>query len=144
MHSWSVAGLVQAVCGQQPTKDKPRELEAYTAKVQGVKNFLDRTYYELRNRGLSPDERARNYAASNAFNVARIFEGAVKDEMELDSIEVVRSPISRPKSDCWDVKLRFFDPKRRLERAAKVYRFTVDVSAVYPVALGGLRSWSVY
>jgi cyanobactin maturation PatA/PatG family protease len=144
LHSWTVTGLIHAVCGNPPPKEKPREYEAYTTKLQGLKNFLERIYYELRNRGLTPQERAMNYAASNAFNVAQIFERAIKDGMELDRIEVERSPISRPRSDCWDVKLRFFEPARRLERAAKVYLFTVDVSAVYPVALGGVRSWSVY
>jgi hypothetical protein len=63
--------------------------------------------------------------------------------MELDEIDVVRSPICRPESDCWDVKLTFFDPSRMLDRARKVYRFTVDVSDVTPVTVGSVRSWSV-
>jgi hypothetical protein len=66
-----------------------------------------------------------------------------RDGMELDAIDVVRSPICRPESDCWDVKLTFFDPAKLLERARKVYRFTVDVSDVTPVTAGPVRSWSV-
>ena len=76
-------------------------------------------------------------------NVVNVFESALREEMELDIIEVERSPICRPDSDCWDVKLTFFDPRRQFERARRVYRFTVDVSDVCPVTVGKVRSWSV-
>ncbi len=66
------------------------------------------------------------------------------DTLELDGIDVEVSPICRPGSECWDVKLTFFDPARRLERARRVYRFTVDVSDVVPVTVGTVRAWSVY
>ena len=62
--------------------------------------------------------------------------------MELDSIEVEKSPFCRLDSDCWDVKLKFFDPENG-SRAKKVYRFTIDVSYIIPVTLGKVRSWSV-
>ncbi|WP_394325532.1 cyanobactin maturation protease PatG family protein [Methanosarcina barkeri] len=55
-----------------------------------------------------------------------------------------KSPICRPDSDCWDVKLTFFDPLHREEVARMVYRFTIDVSDVVPVSIGDLRSWSIY
>jgi hypothetical protein len=63
--------------------------------------------------------------------------------MELDTIETERSPICRPDSDCWDVKLTFFDPERVFQRARKTHRFTVDVSDVVPVTVGPVRSWYV-
>jgi hypothetical protein len=85
-----------------------------------------------------------NYAATNAFQVARVFESAIGEALELDGIAVEPSPICRPGSDCWDVKLTFFDPTKRLQRARKVYRFTIDVSDVVPVTVGVVRSWSVY
>jgi hypothetical protein len=44
-------------------------------------------------------------------------------------------------SDCWDVKLKFFDPENS-RRAKKIYRFTIDVSDTVPVTLGEVRSWS--
>ena len=63
--------------------------------------------------------------------------------MDLDTIEVERSPICRQYSDCWDVKLMFFNPSKVFEQARKVYRFTVDVSDVVPVMVGDVRSWFV-
>ena len=92
--------------------------------------------------GLPPPERAINYAASNAMNVEKIFEAALKENMELDTVEVERSPICRLDSDCGDVKLTFFNPAKVFEQAKKVYRFAVDVSDICPVMVGKVRSWS--
>ena len=38
--------------------------------------------------------------------------------MELDSIEieVEKSPFSRYGSECWDVKLKFFDPENGVQK----------------------------
>ncbi len=85
-----------------------------------------------------------SYAATNAFQIEHVYTSALKDGMKLDAIDVERSPICRPESDCWDVKLTFFDPARRLEQARVVYRFTVDVSDVVPVTVGPVRHWHVY
>jgi hypothetical protein len=62
--------------------------------------------------------------------------------MQLDSIEVEKSPFCRINSDCWDVKLKFFDPENG-RRAKKVFLFTIDVSDRISVTLGQIRSWSV-
>lgn len=83
-----------------------------------------------------------NFAATNAFQAASSFAEAVSTGMELDSIEVEKSPFCRLDSDCWDVKLKFFDPENG-RRAKKVYRFTIDVKGRIPVTLGKVRSWSV-
>jgi len=145
MYSWTTAALISAVAGSPPAQGaSTKNRDDYNRKVQAVRNFLERVYYELRNRGITPQERAINYAATNAFAVGTIFQSAISDGMELDAIEVERSPICRPLSDCWDVKLRFFDPQKRLERAAKLYRLTVDVSAPYPVRYGKVYGWSTY
>ena len=61
--------------------------------------------------------------------------------MDLDTMEVERSPICRPDSDCWDVKLTFFDPSKVFERARKEYRVTVDVGDVITVTVGDVRAW---
>ena len=84
-----------------------------------------------------------NFAATNAFQIERIFERAVNNSMQLDQIEVTRSPICRADSDCWDVVLYFFNPKKMLEEARRAYRFTVDVSDIVPVLIGEIREWSV-
>ncbi len=145
MNNWTTNALVEAICGKAPTNKelKGKNQDTYTEKIDGVRNFLERVYHELRNLGISPQDRAVNYSATNALNSAGIFEVALKDHMQLDTIEVEQSPICTPGADCWDVKLTFFDPNRQLERARKVYRFTVDVSDVCPVMVGAVRSWSI-
>jgi cyanobactin maturation PatA/PatG family protease len=143
MYSWSTAALVEANSGKPPAKNAGAEKqEAHAQKAGSAANFLERVYHELRNLGLTPQERALNYAATNALTVAGIFEAALKAQMELDTIEVERSPICRPDSECWDVVLCFFDPESVL-RSRKCYRFTVDVSDVCPVMVGKVRSWSI-
>ncbi len=142
MYSWSTPALVQAVLGEAPAKKD--ELAAYQAKGGDIINFLERVYYEIRNLGLAPQERAINFAATNAFQVERVYHSAIQAGLKLDSITVERSPICRPDSDCWDVKLTFFNPARRLEQARVLYRFTVDVSDVVPVTVGKVRHWEVY
>ena len=117
---------------------------AHEAQTTGVLNFMQRVYYELRNLGTSAQDRAMNYAATNAFQLKEVFEDAFKEDLQLDRIGVEPSPICRPDSDCWDVKLQFFDPVKIHERARKVYRYTIDVSDVVPVTVGKLRTWYVY
>lgn len=143
MFSWSTPKLVTAVAGPAPTTDG-EGTAAYVEKARDIVNFLERVYYETRNLGVTPQERALNFAATNAFQVERIFESAIRDGMKLDGIAVERSPIARPNSSCWDVKLRFFNPSRRLEQARKAYRFTIDVNDIIPVTIGKVRSWDVY
>lgn len=133
LYSWSTTALIKAVGA-----------EGDEAQAARLRNFLHRIYYELRNLGLTPQDRAMNYAATNAFQAHQVFEQSGKENLELDSIEVERSPICRPESDCWDVKLTFFDPTNRFERARHVHRFTVDVSDVIPVTVGEVRHWNVY
>ena len=45
---------------------------------QAVRDFLQKVYHELRNLGLTAEERALNYAATNALQVGRIFESAIR------------------------------------------------------------------
>ena len=143
MYSWTTAALVEAVCGKPSPKSAGEQLnEAYTQKAAGITSFLQRVYNELRNLGTTSEERAMNYAAANIANAKNIFEATLDKKQELHTIEVVPSPICRPGSDCWDVKLVFFDPENIL-RAKTVYRFTVDVSDVCPVMVGQVRSWSM-
>ncbi len=143
MYSWSTGALVEVVAGPAPAEGT-EEYEQHQKKNAGVRNFLARVYHELRNLGRSAEERAINFAATNAFQATQIFHDASGEDLELDSIEVERSPICRPDSDCWDVKLTFFDPKERLTTARRVHRYTVDVSDVIPVTVGAVRSWAVY
>lgn len=139
--SWSTSTLVKAVLGDTPSSEAQ---EQYAQRQAGVHNFLERVYYELRNLGVTSQERAINFAATNALQVEQVFEQSIQHELNLQGIEVEKSPICRPNSDCWDVKLTFFDPENRLGRARKVYRFTIDVRDVIPVTVGTVRSFNVY
>jgi len=142
MYSWNTNALVEAVVGARPAETEAQQ--EHDRRTTGIHNFLERIYYELRNLGLIPQERALNYAATNAFQIARVYEQATQENMELDAIAVEKSPLCRPESDCWDVKLTFFNPRERYSQAKKVYRFTVDVSDIVPVTIGSVRSWYVY
>jgi hypothetical protein len=142
MFSWTAAALADAVAGPEPAAEAPQqERDAYAQRKAGVRNFLDRVYHGLRNLGLAPQDRAINFAATNAFAFEKVYEAALKDKMELESVNVVRSPICRPGSDCWDVEVYFFYPERQVQTVRRVYRFTVDVSDVVPVTVGPTRSW---
>jgi hypothetical protein len=110
--------------------------------ADALRNYLDRIYYDLRNLGQTPAERALNFSATNAFQAGEIFLKTAKLKYFLDTITVERSAFCRKDSDCWDVKLVFFDPNNVL-RSRKLFRFTVDVSAEYPVTIGPVREWDV-
>lgn len=143
-YTWTTQALVTSVAGPEPKESaNQKDRDMHTKRVEGVRNFLERAYEDFRNLGLTPQERALNVAATNAMNVARVFESSLKEEMQLDTVDVTRSPICPPGSDCWDVALTFFNPARQLEQARRVYKFTVDVSDVCPVMVGSIRSWFV-
>jgi cyanobactin maturation PatA/PatG family protease len=144
MYNWQTDALVQSVAGKAPAATDAAAATAYEAKSDGIKNFLQRIYFELRNLGQSASDRAINYLATNAYQLNKIYAEVVGLQMVLDKIEVVRSPICRPESDCWDVSMVFFNPVKMLEKARRVYRQTVDVSDIIPVTVGDVRSWDVY
>jgi hypothetical protein len=112
--------------------------------TRSIKNFLDRVYYELRNLGLSPSDRAMNYMAINAFGSGQAFADALARGMDLDTVEVEPSPICRPESLCYDVIYKFFNPLKKDQVALRFYRQTVDVSDVVPVNVGPMRQWNEY
>jgi cyanobactin maturation PatA/PatG family protease len=142
MYSWTTAALVDAVVGPAPAADGPaHERDGHERKRAGLRNFLHRVYHEVRNLGLTPQDRALNFAATNAFEMGEIFTAAVRGKMELDRTGVAPSPVGRPGSSCWDVEVYFFYPERQVQTVRKVYRFTVDVSDNVPVTVGTMRSW---
>ncbi|MEV4187065.1 hypothetical protein AB0J28_37130 [Streptosporangium canum] len=108
--------------------------------ADAVADFLQRLYYDLRNFGATSRDRALNYAATNAVQARQTLAEALSKGLALQNIDVEKSPYGRPDSDCWDVKLRFFDLDNG-RRAKRVYRFTIDVKDVLPVTLGPVRSW---
>jgi cyanobactin maturation PatA/PatG family protease len=137
MHSWATQPLVAHVLGPRPEAEDAQT--AYDARASGLTDFLNRIYYDLRNLGITAEDRAQNYAATNAFQAAAVVSSATEQNLDLDTITVKKSPICRPDSECYDVEVAFFDPRNR-NIANRIYRFTVDVSDVLPVTIGPVRS----
>ena len=136
IYGWSVTALIEDLREAFPTGPSA---EDYGNKIR---EYLERIYYEFRNLGVTPQERALNFSATNAFQIADVMSTGTAADVGLDTIMVEKSPICRPDSDCYDVKLKFFNLQDS-RRAGKIYRFTVDVSDVIPVSIGRVRSWSV-
>ncbi len=139
MYGWTVNMLLDQAIESVRKERAEAEEEAIR---KSLRSFLQRVYYDLRNVGQGDRDRAINFAATNAFQATATISEAVAIGMELHSIEVEKSPFCRLNSNCWDVKLKFFNPDNT-RRAKKVYRFTIDVSDLMPVTLGKVRSWSV-
>lgn len=139
MFSWATSALVAHVLGARPKAADAQK--SYDAVAGGLGNFLNRIYYDLRNLGLTGEERALNYSATNAVQVADVIRASTQHQLELDGITVRKSPICRLDSDCYDVELSFFNPQN-MNVANRVFRFTVDVSDVIPVTVGPARTWT--
>jgi cyanobactin maturation PatA/PatG family protease len=157
MYGWTVNALIQGVLDAvvsdetHPLNDERRSNIEYS-----LKNFLQKIYYEFRNLGQTSQERALNFSATNAFQYANGLIDVLRSQrrsgtgthtpqaetMQFDSIEVEKSPFCRMDSDCWDIKLKFFDPENK-DRAKKVMRYTIDVSDIMPVTLGAVKIWDV-
>ncbi len=141
MFSWETKRYVKAL------RDARKKAEAGVgdAKIdREINRFLGKLYFSIRNRGLSPEERALNAAATNAFNFSPVIVEAGEDGLTLKDISVERSPLNRPGSDYFDVLLTFFDPNDRLGRAPLRARFTIDVSDTVPVMIGDPVLWNEY
>jgi subtilisin family serine protease len=134
-------GLNAAALADAATAHLPASGELGFAIRQALLEFLTRIYVDMANLGCTPAQRALNFAATNAYQAAESFAAALARGMVLDSFDTQRSAVCRADSDCWDVRLRFFDPHDG-RRARRLFRFTVDVSDVTPVTLGDIRVWS--
>ncbi|HEY8335944.1 MAG TPA: PatA/PatG family cyanobactin maturation protease [Tardiphaga sp.] len=139
MYAWAPEPLARHVLGPAPKKEDERTL--YERHLGGLGDFLNRVYFELRNLGVTGAERALNYAATNAMQIAQVIEKATRQGLDLDRLQVVRSPVCRPDSDCYDVELSFFNANN-MNVASRIFRFTVDVSDVIPVSIGLPRDWT--
>ncbi|MCI2424237.1 S8 family serine peptidase [Saccharopolyspora sp. K220] len=145
VHTWNEAALVEAAVNTVKSDANNRGVTVEDEVLRkNTRGFLDKIYYQFRNLGQSPGDRALNYAATNAFMFTneinegllsgKYVPGANENFYTLDSISVSKSPYCRPGSECQDVVLTFFDPEN--ERRAKVsYLFTIDVSESPPVSL---------
>jgi cyanobactin maturation PatA/PatG family protease len=119
----------------EATKEENKQLK------RSLREFLNRLYFELQNAGRTSRERALNYAGTNLIEPKKIFRRELREKHSLDSIGAERSTMCRLGSDCWDITLSFFNPEHPLQTVRSIYRYTVDVSEVFPVIVGEIRSW---
>jgi cyanobactin maturation PatA/PatG family protease len=139
MFSWATHALVSHVLGSRPKAAEAQK--NYDALAGGLSNFLSRVYYDLRNLGITGEDRALNYSATNAVQIVDVVRASTQQQLDLDTIAVKKSPVCRIDSECYDVELSFFNPNNT-NIANRVFRFTVDVSDVIPVTVGAVRSWT--
>ncbi len=140
MYGWAMKAMVASALGERPSSTGAKQTD-YDKSANGLSNFLSRIYYDMRNLGMTSEERALNYSATNAFQASQVIMATTKNSLDLDRIDVRKSPVCRPDSDCWDVELHFFNPQNT-NVANQVHRFTVDVSDQIPVTIGAIRSFS--
>lgn len=139
MYCWASEPLAKHALGVRPKA--AAAMAAYDTQLSRLTNFLDRVYYDLRNLGVTAEDRALNYAATNALQAAEVVRSTTQNQYDLDKINVRKSPVCRPDSDCYDVELSFFNPGNT-RTANRIFRFTVDVSDIIPVTIGSIRSWT--
>jgi cyanobactin maturation PatA/PatG family protease len=108
MYNWSTKPLVQHVLGERPTAAAAQA--SYDNLASGLTDFLNQIYYGMHNLGLTSEERALNYSATNAMQVTAVIRSATQQELDFGIPTVKKSPVCRPDSDCYDVELPFFDP----------------------------------
>ena len=135
MHGWNVGALIDEAFR---IISVPAEEEEVLR--QELTSFLNRVYNDLHNVGQMSRDRALNFAVTNIYQAASVFAEAIADGRQLDIIEIEKSPFCRLNSDCWDIKLIFFDPEHG-RRARKVFIFTIDVSDLLPVTIGQVKFW---
>jgi cyanobactin maturation PatA/PatG family protease len=134
IYGWKINSIINAALEQVPTEQRD-------SVVRTLQSFLSRIYYDFRNLGTTSQDRAINFAATNLIQTAQTASQAIESGFELDTITVEKSPFCRLDSDCWDIKLKFFDPENS-RRARRVFRYTIDVSDIFPVTLGEVKQWS--
>jgi cyanobactin maturation PatA/PatG family protease len=146
IYTWNETVLVNhavnAVLGDARMRDKSGMNE--DTLRQTVRALMDKVYYQFRNLGQAPGDRALNFAGTNAFQLTSTIQegllsgsyvpGESQNFYSLDTITVTKSLYDRIDSDCWDVTVNFFDPEND-RRANVTYLYTIDVSDEYPVSL---------
>jgi hypothetical protein len=141
----SYVGIYAATLQQSPSQATTEP--TLPAAAQG---FVDRLYDLVRNDGLTPAERAMNFALAQLYQMDLVPGGprqlttALNSGLSPLSIHAEPSPMCRPGSQCWDVKLTFFTPQQTTWSPKTTYRLSVEVGDVKPMLLGPPRSWTWY
>jgi hypothetical protein len=142
MYSWETQRYVKALTAARKAMAGPKVSDEQVSREIG--RFLGKIYFSIRNRGVAPEERALNAAATNAFNFSPVIVEAGQDGLTLRDVAVERSPLNRTGSEYYDVLLTFFNPRDRQGTAPLRARFTIDVSDTVPVMIGDPVIWYEY
>jgi hypothetical protein len=105
------------------------------------KTLLDRIYHEMQNPGQAPRDRALNFAGTYLLQYPDVLEN-LDTRNTLDTICVEQSKLCRQRSDCWEIKVAFFNPEKPMQTVRQVYCWTIDVAETIPVIVGKVRSWT--
>ncbi len=150
MASWNVKELVDSVEKAVKTlaaekKDKDADSQPPTSDEarNSLYAVLNKFYSYYQNLGITPQDRAINYVATNIFPLQEVVADCIGKKRLFDKIEIEPSEICRPYSECWVVNLYFFQPELYTKTERKKYRITVDVSDVVPVTIGEVYKWYV-
>ncbi len=141
MYNWKIIDLVEHV--SRLLKKNNRKMDEKQV-LYLIDRLANRLAFKMENIGLSAADRALNHATTNLYNLGDTFVKKLSHNYELDDIQIERSKHCRPDSDCQDVIISFFKPSDRLGSSRHVFRFTIDVSAVIPVAVGEVQEWFDY
>lgn len=104
--------------------------------------LLDRVCEQQFNDGVAAADRAFNYTAANATQLAHIAIEMSAVGAALVSLTVQPSRYDRPRSDCWDVLATFADPHEP-SRSWWQWVWTVDVGDLRPVTINWPRAWRI-
>ncbi|MDJ0841340.1 MAG: PatA/PatG family cyanobactin maturation protease [Acidobacteriota bacterium] len=110
----------------------------------GFSAFMHRIAFEFRNLGKTNQERAMNFIVTLGLGDLELFSEAFNNSLELLQVHVAHSRTTQPPERYVDVKLVFFNPRRRMTQASHIYLFTVDISDYVPVLRGSPRSYRAY
>lgn len=146
--SWNTARLLSALAPNAMTDVSSRALAT---------RLVSRLYHEMRNDGLAPADRAKNFGATAAISLlgsvlsdplglfASLATGnggaaGAYDSLAVDSVEVKAAPCNRFESEPYEVDVAFFDFNNQF-RGRTVLSLTVDVADVVP-RLDGYRIYT--
>lgn len=122
MFDWTSGELLESVGAKRGQPD-----------FVAIDNFLRRMTSAAVNVGIAPQDRAFNFAVTNLLNLIRSLTNVFKEGYLFDQVEVVRSELCHPESECYKVRSYFFPPD--LTKPRHVIEYTVDVSGVIPVKI---------
>lgn len=92
--------------------------------------------------GLRAPERALNHTATNAVQLAMVAQAMSREQVDLVRIDAAPSRYDRPRSECWDIRAWFRDP-RDPARSWWQWVWTVDVGDERPVTINHPRCWRI-